>query len=248
MRITSMLAMSALVVAAGCSTPYSNTAYNPAYTSPTLTQSELDRALEASVRSQIDRYGDLRDAASNVQISAQNGTVTLFGTVPNEQERQMMEVVARNTSGVASVNDQLQVTYPPTGTRQGDNRFFAVFPIMNGCSKLEQRQTIGPSSPSGHPSTISVTYRNADLQSAVPQNCILRARGMSAPGLRSSPCRLQICATLPSLRPRVLRVNFPAEGLPVIQTSGPNAPDHKPGAPLKSSCRNQARHWATPAI
>jgi len=118
MRITSMLAVSTLVLAAGCSSPYGPRAYNtyPAYTSPTLSQSEMDRALEASVGSQLNRYGDLSAAASSIQVAAQDGTVTLAGTVPSERDRQMMEVITRNTSGVVGVNDQLQVAYPPTGT------------------------------------------------------------------------------------------------------------------------------------
>jgi len=118
MRITSMLAVSTLVLAAGCSSPYGPRAYNtyPTYTSPTLSQSEMDRALEASVRSQLNRYGDLSAAASSIQVAAQDGTVTLAGTVPSERDRQMMEVITRNTSGVVGVNDQLQVAYPPTGT------------------------------------------------------------------------------------------------------------------------------------
>src|SRR5690348_6383265 len=103
MRITSMLAVSTLVLAAGCSSPYGPKAYNyntyPTYTSPTLSQSEMDRALEASVRSQLNRYGDLSAAASNIQVAAQNGTVTLAGSVPSERDRQMMEVITRNTSG-----------------------------------------------------------------------------------------------------------------------------------------------------
>jgi osmotically-inducible protein OsmY len=116
MRITSILVVSVLALAAGCSSPYGAYNTSPSYNSAALTQSEMDRALEASVRSQIDRYGDLRTAASKVQVLAQNGTVTLAGTVPDDQERQMMEVVARNTAGVVGVNDQLQVAYPPTGT------------------------------------------------------------------------------------------------------------------------------------
>jgi len=41
--------------------------------------------------------------------------VTLSGNVPSERERQMIEAMVKNTGGVTSVNDQLQVAYSPTG-------------------------------------------------------------------------------------------------------------------------------------
>lgn len=73
---------------------------------------EADRALAASVRDQFNRYGDLSALANNVQIIAQNGTVTLTGAVPTENDRQMIEAMVRKTPGVLAVNDQLQVGTP----------------------------------------------------------------------------------------------------------------------------------------
>jgi osmotically-inducible protein OsmY len=119
MRIASVLAVpSLLLLVAGCSTPYYDTSVStryPTYNGAVLTTSETDRALEASLRSQLNRYGDLRAVSPDVQMYSQNGTVTLSGTVPNERDRQMIETMARNTPGVLGVNDQLQVVYPPTG-------------------------------------------------------------------------------------------------------------------------------------
>src|SRR6185503_11710412 len=66
-------------------TAYPSTTYpstSPGKTYPTATQSQADEALANSVRQQIDRYGELAAATSNVQISARNGTVTLNGYVP----------------------------------------------------------------------------------------------------------------------------------------------------------------------
>lgn len=74
-----------------------------------------DRALETSVRAELDRYGDLARANPGLQFYAHNGTITLTGPVRTERERQMIETMARQTPGVVSVNDQLQVVYPPTG-------------------------------------------------------------------------------------------------------------------------------------
>src|SRR5512140_1832553 len=74
-----------------------------------------DRALETSLHAQLNQYGDLGAGNPNLQIYANNGTVTLSGPVRNERDRQMIDTLVRNTPGVASVNDQLQIVYPPTG-------------------------------------------------------------------------------------------------------------------------------------
>ncbi len=132
MRIISLLSLvSPLVLTLGCSstypTSYSSTAppvyggevissgpYGATMVVPPQSQLEADRALENSLRSQLNRYGDLAGVAPGVQIYAQNGTVTLNGTVPNARDRDMIESLVRDTGGVVAVNDQLQVGYPPT--------------------------------------------------------------------------------------------------------------------------------------
>jgi osmotically-inducible protein OsmY len=91
-------------------------------------QIEADRDLENSIRSQMNRYGDLGTTTPGVGIYAQNGTVTLNGTVPSQREREMIESLVRNTSGVVAVNDQLQVGYPPTGAVNGAARVYATPP------------------------------------------------------------------------------------------------------------------------
>jgi osmotically-inducible protein OsmY len=61
------------------------------------------------------RSSDLSDLAPNLNVSSQNGTVTLSGYVPTERDKQLAETLARNTAGVVSVNDQIQVLPSPTG-------------------------------------------------------------------------------------------------------------------------------------
>lgn len=134
MRIASFLSVvSSLLLTAGCSSTYPPAAYNstspPVYGGevissgpdgstvvvPPQSQIEGDHALENSLRARLNPYGDLASTANDVQIYAQNGTVTLSGTVPNVQYRDMIESMVRDSSGVVAVNDQLQVGYPPTG-------------------------------------------------------------------------------------------------------------------------------------
>ncbi|HEV2390992.1 MAG TPA: BON domain-containing protein [Verrucomicrobiae bacterium] len=110
--ISALAIVSVLLLAAGCTSPYGGSDYNTVSSPYIGTQS--DQAIESDVRSELDHYGDLAANTSHVRIIAQNGTVTLVGTVPTERDRQMVDAAVRNTAGVVAVNDELQVTYPPS--------------------------------------------------------------------------------------------------------------------------------------
>jgi osmotically-inducible protein OsmY len=103
MKITCLFGVvSSMLMVAGCATSNGSRA-------------AADRALEASMRSELDRYGDLAATEPSLSICARDGTVTLSGPVRTEKDREMIDTLARNTGGVMAVNDQLQVLYPPTG-------------------------------------------------------------------------------------------------------------------------------------
>jgi osmotically-inducible protein OsmY len=74
---------------------------------------QTDRVLSRRVGEQLQRYNDLAMSARNVEISARDGAVTLSGVVQSERDRQMIADIARNTSGVAHVNNQLRVAAGP---------------------------------------------------------------------------------------------------------------------------------------
>ena len=120
MRITAKLAVIlSLFLSAAC------TSHRPpvVYTTPSGqvisaagdARTAADRALETSLRAELNRYGDLAYVNRDAQVYANRGAVTLSGPVRSERDREMMVTLARNTPGVVSVNDQLQVVYPPTG-------------------------------------------------------------------------------------------------------------------------------------
>src|SRR5258708_5160666 len=122
MKIVKNLALIApLVLVAGCSynqrhPGYASTpTYNGEVISSTITPvvDPADRILADSVCQQFNRYGDMTALVPNIQVSAKDGTVTLTGTVPSEQERRMVDAVVEHTSGVLAVNDQLQVSPLP---------------------------------------------------------------------------------------------------------------------------------------
>jgi len=130
-----------LLFAAGCETP-EHRAYHtsPVYGGDVIStgphgatmivpgvpksQLEADRDLENNLRSQINRYGDLATTTPDLRIYSQSGTVTLTGTVPSQREREMIESLVRNQTGVVAVNDQLRVGYAPTGAINGAPRVY----------------------------------------------------------------------------------------------------------------------------
>jgi osmotically-inducible protein OsmY len=147
MRISSVLGIvSCLILGTGCETTERQAAYTstPVYGGDVISsgpygatmvvpgmpksQIEADRDLENTLRSQLTRYGDLATTTPDVHIYAQNGTVTLSGTVPSQREREMIESLVRNQTGVVAVNDQLQVGYPPTGVVNGPARVYTTPP------------------------------------------------------------------------------------------------------------------------
>jgi osmotically-inducible protein OsmY len=119
MRIAESL--SALSIAAfitGCAsthTPYVYSTPSGQVISTGPARNPSDVALDTSIRAELNQYGDLAADSPNVQVYSQNGVVNLTGTVRNDRERAMLVALVRNSDGVAGVNDQLRVSYPPTG-------------------------------------------------------------------------------------------------------------------------------------
>jgi osmotically-inducible protein OsmY len=113
MKIPGILIGTISLLLAGCATHYVTPSGEVITVPPG--HNPADVALENSLRTQLDNYGQLGASTSNVQISSHDGTVTLKGTIPNEKDRQMVDALVRNTSGVVALNDDMQVAYPPTG-------------------------------------------------------------------------------------------------------------------------------------
>jgi osmotically-inducible protein OsmY len=66
-----------------------------------------DDQLETYVRARFQAEDSIR--AHDIDVSADNGRVTLRGRVPSDQERQQVLQLARGVSGVQAVDDQLAV-------------------------------------------------------------------------------------------------------------------------------------------
>jgi len=72
--------------------------------------SETDRTLVSQVRTELNKDASLAAIVPTIQITAQNGTVTLSGNVPSEQEKQKIEAAVKNAGNVVTVDNQLQVS------------------------------------------------------------------------------------------------------------------------------------------
>jgi hypothetical protein len=97
------------------SSPQASTTFNSASIQTQNEPSAGDSALISQVRAALNNDTTLVTVAPSVQVTAVNGTVTLSGNVSNEQQKQTIEHVVKGTSGVVTVNNQLQVAPSPTG-------------------------------------------------------------------------------------------------------------------------------------
>ena len=73
---------------------------------------DMDRALEDNLRAEVKQSPDLAYSEHHIHIHAHRGVVTLDGHVKTEQQRQEMESLARNTTGVVAVKDELKTSIP----------------------------------------------------------------------------------------------------------------------------------------
>lgn len=111
---------------------YNSSTYSPSYSSsvnetvsPSLSQttsvsSANDQVLVTQIRQSLNNNPNLAEVIPNIQVTAQNGTVILNGTVPNEQQKQAVETMVKSTAGVMNVNNQLQVNLSPTASKSLD--------------------------------------------------------------------------------------------------------------------------------
>ena len=72
--------------------------------------SKADRDLTRKVRRAVVSDKDLSIEAHNIHISAQDGAVTLTGTVKSDHEKQAIEDKASYIAGAGKVTDELSVS------------------------------------------------------------------------------------------------------------------------------------------
>jgi osmotically-inducible protein OsmY len=72
--------------------------------------SKADRDLTRRIRKSVVSDKDLSVEAHNIHISAQDGAVTLIGTVKSDDEKKAIEDKATEIAGAGKVTDELSVS------------------------------------------------------------------------------------------------------------------------------------------
>ncbi len=125
--------------------------------SPSSVAADANRA--ADIRRAISQDQTLRNTASQVQVTSQNGAITLSGSVPDQSTRDDLIALVRRTPGVARINDQTSVgstsstyqsqstsTYQPQSAPQTQTQGARIYSSPGGTSTT-------PSTPSGGSAT-----------------------------------------------------------------------------------------------
>lgn len=175
MTITRILAFSApALLAVACSTystqrpygstagandvissqPYGGTSSASAPSSSASAPYTSDESLARAIRAAWNQDPGLRNIVPQVQVSANNGVITLNGAVPSAEVRNSLVSLARNTPGVLGVTDQLNLTstaqtapvYPPPSQVYTPPPQVTSIPAAGGSSGREQSQVLTGSS------------------------------------------------------------------------------------------------------
>jgi len=80
------------------------------YSSDIFSTDMADNRVVSQIRQAVNADDSLDAVAPAIQIGASQGTVALFGRVNTVQEKRRVEELARGASGVAAVNNQIEVS------------------------------------------------------------------------------------------------------------------------------------------
>jgi hyperosmotically inducible protein len=73
-------------------------------------ESAADLQMTAEIRRRIVDLSEISTSARNIKIITRDGRVTLRGPVASEQEREMVERIARDVAGAEQVATEITVT------------------------------------------------------------------------------------------------------------------------------------------
>lgn len=106
------------------------------------TPGDIDRELVTSVRNEVGRYNELSGLLPNIDVLAEQGRVTLLGSVPTTRERELIDTLVRNTPGVVTVDNRLRLmdtreTLQPTSRPEGSGDYFNLH--VDGLTEEDRR-------------------------------------------------------------------------------------------------------------
>jgi osmotically-inducible protein OsmY len=109
-HFTSQIALASQLFAASAGLYLAAPSFANAQTPAIQKMSKADRDLTQKIRKSVVSDKSLSVAAHNVHIAAQDGAVTLTGTVKSEDEKKAVEDKATEIAGAGKVTSQLTVS------------------------------------------------------------------------------------------------------------------------------------------
>lgn len=165
MKIAQILPItSTLLLVVGCSswherqanyqdtTPQYSTYNYSGNTSTTSTQpgnAATQNGVVSQVQQQLNQDPSLAPLVPGLQMSFQNETLTLAGNVASEQDKQKIETIVKSTTGVVSVNNQLQVSNTQSQAQPGVSQSQAVGGTLDNTTSSTSSQSSQSSLPNG---------------------------------------------------------------------------------------------------
>jgi osmotically-inducible protein OsmY len=86
------------------------------YSSDIFSTNPADNSLVSEIRQSIQKDQSLASVAPKIQIGANSGTVTLMGNVESDQQKQSLESLVRQSSGVTTVDNKIEVASETAST------------------------------------------------------------------------------------------------------------------------------------
>lgn len=214
MKITHTIAMaSALLLAAGCAheehhaqydesiSPYASDgapryqpyggSYSPGGsttgTSASQPASRSDDTIVTQVRESLQQDPEIAPIVPNIQITANNGTVELNGTVQSQEQKRQIQSIVVNTGGVVIVDDHLHVSstgQSGMGQTSRPNEQSTIYSggtnnVQNPSSNPQLNPNTAPSGQSGEGGTLNPTSTSNNSPPQIYQNS---SNSVSAPG------------------------------------------------------------------
>jgi osmotically-inducible protein OsmY len=147
-------------------------------------QSSDDSALIVQVRRALVQNENVSAVVPTIQISASSGTITLSGSVPSDAQKQNIETIVRQTAGVTSVDNQLQVSSSAAASSSSDSA------NDQSTGNTSQESTLNPTSnnsQSDASSTNQMDSSSEQLGQASSSNQLSATSGRSSQSNESTP-------------------------------------------------------------
>ncbi|MEY2428172.1 MAG: hyperosmotically inducible periplasmic protein [Verrucomicrobiota bacterium] len=206
--------------------------------------SEADRQLTAQVQQQLQADAAFAAIAPNLQITAQNGTITLKGNVPSDQQKEKLEAAIRDIAGVVSVNNRLQVSLSPTSERSSQSSKIYSEPASQSVAKNadEPAKDTAATTPQGQSSIENQASAQTDSKDQVSASTSATASSLPASdtaGVQNQGSKDQPALSATSDKPNDTSRVYSKSDSPSQQTSAASNPNIQASTEADRTLGNQ---------